>query len=265
MYCKMFESGVEKMKKKVGIIGFGTIGKYVFEKLSETQVEIAFIYDVQACTDKRIAGIFTNSADDVAKKCAQGLDLVIETATSQAVVELAQVVLEHTDMIVFSTTAFADEEFLNQIKHICHTYKHNLYVPHGAILGLDGIFDGKDVLKAVTITTTKRPENLGRTDSSRTVVYEGSTRNACKMYPRNVNVHAGVALAGLGFDKTQSNIISDPASPGNMHTIEIEAEGCNFKIEVFSKPISGVTGAYTPVSAYSSIRKILFNDGIVII
>lgn len=253
------------MKKKVGIIGYGTIGKYIFEKLSRDEVEFIFVFDKQAIADTRVADIFIDSAEAIAEKCALGLDLVIETATSQAVVDLAPVILKFTDMVVFSATAFADQEFFNQIKQVCQTYKHKLYVPHGAILGLDGIFDGRDVLQEVSITTTKRPENLGRTDTSRTILYEGSTRNVCKMYPRNVNVHAGIALAGMGFDKTQSKIISDPDSPGNTHSIEIKAAGCKFKIEVLSEPISGVTGAYTPVSAYASIRRILFSEGFVVI
>lgn len=253
------------MKKKVGIIGYGTIGKYIFEKLSKDEVEFVFVFDRKAIADERIAGIFIDSAEEIARKCALGLDLVIETATSQAVVELAPAILRFTDMVVFSATAFADQEFQNRINQVCATYKHNIYVPHGAILGLDGIVDGKDVLQEVSITTTKRPENLGRTDTCRTILYEGSTRNVCRMYPRNVNVHAGIALAGLGFDKTQSKIISDPESPGNTHSIEIKAAGCKFKIDVVSEPISGVTGAYTPVSAYSSIRRILFREGLVII
>lgn len=150
------------------------------------------------------------------------------------------------------------------MEDLCNTYGHTFYVPHGAILGLDGVFDGCSVLESVKITTIKKPKNLGRTDTKRTVLYEGPTRGACKAYPRNVNVHAGIAIAGLGFEKTQSVIIADPDSPGNTHKIEIEAEGCQFIIDVLSKPVSGVTGVYTPVSACSSVRRILFKKGIVI-
>ncbi|MDF2873560.1 MAG: nadX [Sporomusa sp.] len=253
------------MKKKVGIIGYGTIGKYIFEKLSRDGVEFAFVFDRTAVADKKKGTIFTDSTEEIVQKCAAGVDLVIETATSQAVVELAPAILRFADMVVFSATAFADQEFLNRIHQICQTSQHKLYIPHGAILGLDGIIDGKDVLQEVSVTTTKRPENLGRTDSCRTILYEGPTRNVCRLYPRNVNVHAAIALAGLGFDTTRSRIISDPDAPGNTHSIEIKAQGCTFKIEVVSEPVSGVTGAYTPVSAYSSIRRILFNQGLVII
>ena len=192
------------------------------------------------------------------------MDLVVEGAIAKVVIALAPTVLKYTDMLAFSTTAFAEEGFKEQVEALCAEYHHTFYIPHGAILGLDGIFDGRKVLKSVTITTTKKPKNLGRDDKTRTVLYEGPTRGACKAYPRNVNVHAGIAMAGLGFEKTQSRIIADPDSPGNTHKIEIDAEGCHFTIDVLSTPVSGVTGAYTPVSAASSVRRILFKTGIVI-
>jgi aspartate dehydrogenase len=253
------------MKKRVGLVGYGIIGKYIFEKLSGDDVEFVFIYDKKKSDDREIAGIFTDSAAGIGRMCENGLDLVIETATQEAVVELAPLVLKSCDMIIFSTTALADEEFQDRVEKLCSEHKHRMFVPHGAILGLDGLQDGRDVLREVSITTIKKPRNLGRTDKERTVIYEGPTREICKMYPRNVNVHAGLALAGLGFDKTRSTLVSDPGSPGNMHVIEIIAEGCRFKIEVLSEPLSGVTGAYTPVSACASVRRVLFSKGIVIV
>ncbi len=106
---------------------------------------------------------------------------------------------------------FSDDEFAEKADKLCEKYGRRIYLPHGAILGLDGIFDGRYLWKEVTIETTKSPKSLGREDSVRTIVYEGPTREACKLYPRNVNVHAAVAIAGLGFEKTVSKIISDPA------------------------------------------------------
>lgn len=249
--------------KKVGLIGFGTIGKYIYENL-KNEVEFTFIYDVVAPKEENAAKLYISTVDELETKCASGVDLVIETAVASVVIAVAPIVLKYSDFIAFSTTAFAEEGFPEQVNELCEKYGHSFYIPHGAILGLDGIFDGRKVLESVKITTTKKPKNLGRTDDVRTILYDGPTRGACKAYPRNVNVHAGIAMAGLGFEKTQSVIIADPDSPGNTHKIEIEAEGCRFTINVLSKPVSGVTGAYTPVSACSSVRRILFKKGIVI-
>ena len=80
-----------------------------------------------------------------------------------------------------------------------------------------------------------------------------------------MNVHASVAIAGLGFDKTRSRIIADPDSEGNAHMIEIVAEGMKFKVEICSIPLGLVTGAYTPVSAFNSVSQILAKNGYAII
>ena len=249
--------------KKLGLIGFGTIGRHIYED-RKNDVELAFVYDVVAPKDPEAAKVWISTPEQLEAKCKEGVDLVVEGAIAKVVIALAPTVLKYTDMLAFSTTAFAEEGFKEQVEALCAEYHHTFYIPHGAILGLDGIFDGRKVLKSVTITTTKKPKNLGRDDKTRTVLYEGPTRGACKAYPRNVNVHAGIAMAGLGFEKTQSRIIADPDSPGNTHKIEIDAEGCHFTIDVLSTPVSGVTGAYTPVSAASSVRRILFKTGIVI-
>lgn len=251
------------MRKKVGLVGFGTIGQYLFKKLSEDGVEFAFVYDKITNENSGISLIRT--LEEIESACLDGVDLVIEAAIPQVVIETAPIILKYTDLVAFSTSAFSDQSVTAEIEKRCEAYNHHIYVPHGAILGLDGIHDGREILESVLVTTTKRPENLGRNDLEKTILYEGPTRDACKLYPRNVNVHAGIAIAGLGFDRTQSKIISDPDVLGNTHEISIKSRGCKFNIEIVSDPISGVTGAYTPISAYSTVRKVLFKPNLIII
>jgi aspartate dehydrogenase len=109
----------------------------------------------------------------------------------------------------------------------------------------------------VQIATTKNPKSLGRNDSKKCVVFEGSVRQAAKLMPRNVNVHAALALAGIGFDQTQSVIISDPDTKENTHLITASNADTTIEIVVRSNPIGAVTGAYTPISAYGSVKRAL--------
>lgn len=253
------------MKKKIGFIGFGTIGSYIYKHLAEEgNVELAFVYANRSVDDPAIAPYYTESAEEVYNRCAQGVDLVIEAATSSVIKAMGLNILQYTNLLLFSITAFADDSFHKGVKEVCAKYQHTCIVPHGAILGLDGIFDGRSILQSVNITTTKKPANLGLSNTERQVMYDGPTRGACAAFPRNVNVHAAIALAGLGFEKTHSMIVSDPNAKGNTHHIEIVANGCNFNIDVLSTPVSGVTGAYTPVSAFSSVKRALFKQGLVI-
>lgn len=252
------------MKKTVGLIGFGAIGSFIYEKLSQDNVEFAFVYDVSSVQDARIATVFTQDRQIVLER-SQTVDLVIEAAVTAVVHDLALDILQHTNMLILSVTALADDVFREQVQNICQQSGHTLYIPHGAVLGIDGIFDGRAALQQVRMTTTKPPASLGGAGGQEaTVLYEGPTREACKLFPRNVNVHACVAFAGIGFDNTYSKIIADPKARGNTHRIEVEADGYDFSIEITSKPVSTVTGAST-LAVYSSIKRILFPQGITVV
>lgn len=252
------------MKKQIALIGFGTIGQYLFNQLNmQEDCNVICVYDANENTINLVPEhLAVRSSAKFEKLLAAGkIDLVIEAATRQAVVDLAAKILEYADLVVFSTTAFADVQFETDVLALCNRFSRKIYIPHGAILGLDGIRDGREKLESVTITTIKKPVNLGRDDTKRTVLFEGPTRTACNLYPRNVNVHASIAIAGMGFDKTGSKIIADPDCDGNTHLIEIVAEGVKFKIEICSTPLGLVTGAYTPVSAYNSVSKLFAKSG----
>lgn len=243
---------------RVGFLGCGKIGSAMLSALMEEGThEAAFVQD--PFIEKAGRGCpVTDEADETLLALT---DLVIESATADVLKKNADVILKHCNLMVFSVTAFSDEAFFEHTKETAEKYGRTIYLPHGAILGLDGIADGRKVIKSVRIETTKNPKSLGRDDRERTIVYEGSTRGACREYPRNVNVHAAVALAGLGFDETQSRIISDPAVHTNAHTITVDGEGIHFEIVVSSSSEGGVTGKYTPYSAAASMFKALDGGG----
>jgi aspartate dehydrogenase len=74
-------------------------------------------------------------------------------------------------------------------------------------------------------------------------------------------VHASIALAGLGFDRTRSRIVSDPAVTTNSHLVEVAGDGYRFSIEVHSEAGGKVSGAYTPQSALSTLRRVCAGTG----
>ncbi|RJQ07121.1 MAG: DUF108 domain-containing protein [Bacillota bacterium] len=243
------------MKPRVGLIGCGTIGRYIAERIEQDpDLVLSFIMEPDRVQAQGFESYLVSS---YAEAEAKGADLVVEAANPAVVRDAALEVLRFADFMVFSLSAFLEDAFRERVASFCEQHKRRVYVPHGAILGVDGIADGREVIDSVEITTVKKPKSYGRDDTVRTDVYEGPARKACELYPRNVNVHAILALTGLGFDNTVSRIVSDPAAPGNSHLITVKGDGFRFTIEVFSESKGLVTGTYTPVSAFNSIKRVL--------
>lgn len=243
--------------KRIGLLGFGSIGKYVYEKMAnEDNIVIEFVVDPFVKENEHSINILNELPHNL-----EGIDLVVEVANADVVKANGLRILKNTNFMPFSVTAFSDEDFLREALKASNENKNNIYIPHGAILGLDGIVDGKGILKNISITTTKKPEGFGRNDETKTTIFEGNTRGACQSYPKNVNVHGGIALAGLGFTNTKSKIIADPDIDGNTHIILVEGEGTEFEIKVKSIPKGKVSGRYTAESAFGSIKRVLLEEG----
>ena len=238
---------------RIGLLGCGKIGGMLLADILQGEKhQVTFIQD-PFCGDQGQIPV-VSKADP---RLLEQTDLVIETATADGLKENIALILKYCDLMLFSVTAFSEDAFYEEVKRLMEKYHHKVYLPQGAILGVDGIADGRQLITSVDITTTKNPKSLGREDTEKTVVYEGCTRGACQAYPRNVNVHATVALAGIGFDRTHSRIISDPSVSTNTHVIRVEGEGIHFELTISSFSTGGVTGKYTPYSAVASMHKVL--------
>jgi len=250
--------------KKIALVGCGTIGSYIAKSAAEYKfATTAFVYDVDPEKAKLIIGArVLNNPAEITK---YETDLVIEAATEKAVHAIAPEVLKKTDLLVFSITSLANDDFRNSLQEICSDHKTRLYIPHGAILGLDGIYDGRSLLEEVTIKTIKNPKNLGFKESVKGVLYDGPTGSVCEIFPKNVNVHAAVAVAGIGFDRTHSIVIADPEADHMTHEIRVKGKGLKWSISVASIPVGAVTGSYTPESASMTVRRILASDYYIIL
>ena len=240
--------------KRIGFLGCGKIGRALLRHARETGHAVAFVQDIYFQDEADFPVI-----DKPDPAVYAGADLIVECATADALKQSFDGMIAAADLLVFSLTAFSDASFLERAMAGAKASGHRIFFPHGAILGLDGIADARSILTRVSIETTKSPKSLGLEPMARTVVYEGSTRGACAAFPRNVNVHAAVALAGLGFDRTESRIVADPAVSTNSHVIDVHGEGIHFTIQVSSFTTGGVTGVYTPLSACGSFDRVVNN------
>lgn len=143
-------------------------------------------------------------------------------------------------MLVVSVGAFADHAFYQELQQLCQQHQVSVYLPSGAIGGLDIVKAAKAVggLSAVSITTRKPPQALMEQPVTReTVLYEGPAKEAIEQFPKNVNVAILLSLAGLGVDQTKVRVIADPKVQRNTHTIEVEGAFGRSSITIENEPM----------------------------
>src|SRR5436305_280425 len=99
--------------------------------------------------------------------------------------------------------------------------------------------------------------------TARTVLYRGSAGEAALRYPQNANVAAALALAGLGFEATEVELVADPDAPGNVHEIEAEGAAGRFAITLAGKPSR--SNPKTSALAAMSVARALINTSATIV
>lgn len=247
----------------MGLIGFGRIGSHLYTRLKgHPGIRVGFVYEV---VRDKVRGLEVPLVEDPNEIAKMDADLVVEAADFRTVRELVPMVLAAHDALVLSASALADQRLYDELAMITRRTGHRLFIPHGAILGTDGLQDAREAIQEVDITTVKAPRNLDfgfqqkfrpEQIGERTVLYSGPTRGICGLFPRNVNSHAVIALAGIGFDRTRSELVADPAADKAMHEITIRTADSLTRI-LQSSAIKGVTGEYTLASVYGTVVRIL--------
>jgi aspartate dehydrogenase len=201
---------------------------------------------------------------------ARGPELVAEVAGQAAVAEHGDKVLRsRIDLLVISVGALADPALLGRLKSAAHDGNSRILLPAGAIGGIDAIAAMRVAgLTSVRYRSRKPPAawrgspaeqvvDLGAL-TRRTVLYKGTAGEAALLYPQNANVAAAVALAGLGFDATEVELVADPDAPGNVHEIEAEGAAGRFAIQLQGKPSR--SNPKTSALAAMSVARALINE-----
>jgi len=237
---------------KIGIIGYGSIGKTIIDNSDMLNIDVVAVYDKDYLKLSYLDLSTTKICKTFDEFLGEEIDLVIEAASQDAVREYGIKVLKtHKNLIVLSVGALMDEDLRRELITSAQENNSCIYIPSGAIVGLDNLKVLRFAEGDISLTTIKSPKSLGLKDfNGKKTVFKGKTSKAVKEFPYNINVAATLSLA-TGKD-VDVEIIADSEVTGNIHQIRTNGVFGSIKIDIHN-----VTFPKNPKTSYLAALSVL--------
>jgi len=258
---------------RLGLIGYGNIAQALLAILATEGAapeELGVL--VRAGATHRVAIPGALVVHDVEGLLAMRPDLVVECAGQEAVsAHGAACLAAGVDTIVASIGALADQSLHARLLDAAAAGGGRLILPAGAIGAVDllaalrpsGIesvrYTGRKPPLAWAGTPAETLLDLASLDAPATF-FAGNARDAARLYPKNANVAATLALAGSGFEATAVELIADPGISRNVHEIAVRAGAADFHIRIEGKP-SPDNPKTSLATVYSLAREVMNRGG----
>lgn len=248
---------------RIGMIGYGGIGRSVVDALEHSVDLNATIAAILARSP--VCNAPSPVVSGIAELLATRPDIIVECAGHDAVIAYGEtVLLAGIPMMIVSIGALADPDLLVRLREAASNGNARLILAAGAMAGIEALAAAKiGGLDRVCYTGRKPPRAWQGTQADAvvdleninepTTIYEGNAREAALLYPKNSNVAATVALAGLGFDKTEVRLVADPGVTSNIHELSFEGADGSFQVSINGKP-SLVNPKTSALTAHSIAR-----------
>jgi aspartate dehydrogenase len=253
--------------QQVLLIGYGAIGRTVVTAIKgDERVRIAAVLDIpeqHARIRKEMGeGVGVLSTLDELKV---KIDCVLECAGHSAVKSHVPAALRRgIDVILVSMGSLSEPGLAESLEAAAREGKAQLTLVPGAVAGIDALSAAKPFgLDKVVYTGRKPPigwldtpaEKLCDLRNLKTAVtiFEGNARDAARLYPKNANVAATIAIAGIGLDRTSVRLIADPAVDRNIHTMRAEGAFGEVEMTIAGRPLPD-NPKTSALAAYSAVR-----------
>ena len=255
---------------KVGIAGFGSIGKVVGKALDQgiEGLELAAISvrNIERGLN-RMSGFKKPVPVLDPQELADTCDIIVECVPKEAFNSFAIPALSAGRLFVTVSAAgiLANPSTIK----MAEDGKGRIILATGALLGLDAVRAAAEgTIEEVVMITRKPPNALTGAphliDNDISVeglnepkkVFDGSAREGAAGFPANVNVAAALGLAGIGPDRTKLEIWADPGLTRNTHSIRVVSDSATFEmsIENVQSEEKPGTGKITALSVIACLR-----------
>lgn len=236
---------------QIALIGYGAIGKYVTHILAQSSYA-----DVRALImrPERVSAVQAEAPDDIAvigdpAELPRDVNFVVEVAGHAGLQQHGAMVLGMgIDLMVVSVGALTDATLLADLRTAAEKGDAKLLIAPGAIGGIDAVAAARQGgIDKVSYTSRKPPgawkgtpaEEICDLDAltAEKLLFEGPADEAARLYPKNANVAATIALAGAGFAGTEVCVVADPEALGNVHELDISGAFGRMTLRMEGKPL----------------------------
>jgi aspartate dehydrogenase len=201
----------------IALIGGGAIGSWLAARLDPAPIIV--------CRDDALPKV----------------DVVVEAAGHGALSHYGVAALKQgSDLVIASIGALADDALWQALQQAATHAR--ILLPAGAVAGIDALSAARrGGLNTVRYSSRKPPASLSDAlpQDRETIVFEGNARDAALKFPKNANVAATIALAGIGFEQTEVRIIADPSITENVHMLEASGAFGRFSMTIAGRPLPG--------------------------
>jgi aspartate dehydrogenase len=261
---------------KIGILGVGTIGRILATALDEGRIDarLVALADQQRESAESFARRLATGPPVVsAEELIGGCDLAVEAASQRALLDFVPLALAYgRDMVIMSVGGLlGHDDWLGEAQQKgCR-----IYVPSGAIAGLDGIKSASMGRVESAVLTSRKPvaalkgtqyvldRNIpvdGLTEE--TVIFEGSAEEAARAFPTTSNVAASLRLAVDPAIPVLVRVAAVPGGSKNIHEIRVVGEFGRLAVDVEnvpsrSNPRTSQLAAFSALALLTSLTKSL--------
>jgi aspartate dehydrogenase len=263
-------AGEPGRRVRVGLLGCGFVGAEVVRRLAADPAHglaLAFAWNR---TPERLAeagvppAARLASLDALHAADAPAADPVVEMCHPSVTRDHGERLLARGDYLPLSVTALVDDALRARLVAAARAAGTTLAVPHGALVGLDGLREWRHRWTEVTVEFRKHPASIDWSESGldpatlgpgATVVYDGPVRGIAPLFPRNVNTMVTCALATVGLDRCRARLVADPSLA--MAVADVQAlgdDGARLSLRK-EQPMAGVSGTEMVESQWGSILR----------
>lgn len=227
----------ERRPARLGIVGLGRIGARLLERLPGTPDAPEIVALLVRPKQRKAAAERYPSltvVDTLQAFVVCRPNIAVECAGAAVLAQMGpRLLAAGIDVMPLSLAALANRATEARLLAAARTGPGRLEIPAGAMGSVDFLAAAReDRLDAVTFRAVypsaqwrgTAAEAMTDLDSpAPKAFFRGSVREAVTLFPSNINVAVGVALAGLGLDATVAELVADPTLTQATFTVEAAA------------------------------------------